>query len=177
MCIRDRDICEESEEMATFDLTSLDPIVSGGNGIVYWYLEIELLDPIVFPGSFLSPTAIIYAVVYDGLCYADPIPIQLIVDPTPVAIPITITACDEGSGIGLFNLWDYAVQVSGGEGNVDWYFDEFLSDPVPNPTALLTASTVIFATVDNDLCVSGYVQIQLDVLQSPVGNLSLIHIL
>lgn len=168
-------LCGDENDEAVFDLISIEDDISAGNGSVDWYLEIELLDPIVFPGSFLSPTAIIYAVVYDGLCYADPIPIQLIVDPTPVAIPITITACDEGSGIGLFNLWDYAVQVSGGEGNVDWYFDEFLSDPVPNPTALLTASTVIFATVDNDLCVSGYVQIQLDVLQSPVGNPSTIE--
>ena len=164
------ELCGDENDEAVFDLTLLDLAVSAGNGSVEWYLEIELLDPISSPGAFQTTSTIVYAVVFDGVCYSDPVPVDLIVNPTPVGIPITINGCDNGSDMAWFNLWDSTMQVSGGAGDVYWYLDEFLMEVVPNPGAFLTASTVIFATVDNGLCVSDAVQIILNVIQSPVGN-------
>ncbi len=164
------EMCGDENDEAVFDLISLEDAISMGNGVVEWYLEIELLDPIFFPGAFLTPTTTIYAVVFDGICYSDPIPIPLTVHPTPVGNPVTIQACDEGSGIGLFNLTEFDVLVSGGEGIVNWYLDEFLTELIPNPETFLSEPTIIFATVENEFCISAYVQIELLVIQSPAGN-------
>ena len=164
------ELCGDENDEAVFDLTQLELAISAGNGSVEWFLEIELSDPITSPGAFQTMSATVYAVVFDGICYSDPIPIDLIVNPTPIGIPTTISGCDNGSDMAWFNLWDYAAQVSGGAGDVYWYLDEFLVEVVPNPGAFLTESTVIFATVDNGLCVSEAVQVTLDVIQSPVGN-------
>lgn len=164
------EMCGDENDEAVFDLISLENDISMGNGVVEWYLEFELLDPIFFPGAFLTPTTTVYAVVFDGICYSDPIPIPLTVHPTPVGNPLSIQACDEGSGIGLFNLTEFDALVSGGEGIVNWYLDEFLTELISNPEAFLSESTTIFATVENEFCISAYVQIELLVIQSPAGN-------
>jgi gliding motility-associated-like protein len=164
------ELCGDTNNEAVFDLTLLDLAVSAGNGSVDWFLEIELLDPITSPGAFQTASTIVYAVVFDGICNSDPVPVDLIINPTPVGMPITIIGCDNGADMAWFNLWDYAMLVSGGAGDVNWYLDEFLIDAIPNPGAFLTESTVLFATVDNGICVSEIVQITLNVIQSPVGN-------
>ena len=163
------ELCGDENDQAVFDLTLVELAVSAGNGSVSWYLEIELSDPILSPSAFQTSSTIVYAVVFDGICNSDPIPVDLIVNPTPVGIPITISQCDDGSGMATFNLWDYASQVSGGAGSVDWYLDIGLTDVVPDPIAFLTGPITIYGTVDNGICVSGPVAIQIEVPQSPVG--------
>ncbi len=163
-------LCGDENDEAVFDLIDLEDVISMGNGVVEWYIEIELLDPIFFPGAFVTSTTTVYAVVFDGVCYSDPVPVDLTVHPTPVGNSISIDACDIGSGVGLFNLTDFENLVSGGEGIVNWYLDEFLTDIIPDPESFLSQSTVIFATIENEYCISDYVQIELNVIQSPSGN-------
>ena len=164
------ELCGDENDEAVFDLTAIDIIVSGGNGSVQWYLEMELLDLITSPNAFLTSSATVFAVVDDGICTSDAIPVELLVQATPVGFPATITACDDGSGMAVINLWDYASQVSGGAGGVEWFMDELLIDPVPDPIEFYTASTIIYAMIDNGMCVSAPVPVQINVLQSPVGN-------
>ena len=164
------ELCGNANDEAAFDLTLLELTVSDGNGFVTWYPDLSLLDEIAVPSTYVTTTTIVYAIVFDGVCDSDPVPVDLIVNPTPNAIPISVVACDDGSGMAVFNLWDYASQVSGGSGAVEWYLDEFSSQPVPDPIAFETGTTIIFAIVDNGICVSAPVQVQLNVLQSPLGN-------
>ncbi len=163
-------LCGDDNDEAVFDLIDLEDDISMNNGVVEWYLEIELLDPIFSPGAFLTSTTIVYAVVFDGVCYSDPIPINLTVNPTPIGNPVSIDACDDGSGFGLFDLTAFEMIVSGGEGTVNWYLDEFLTELITNPETFISESTVIFATVENEFCISNFVQITLNVIQSPAGN-------
>jgi len=163
-------ICGDENDEAVFDLTLLDISVSGGNGTVVWYLEIELFDPITSPSAFQTTTTTVYAVVFDGVCYSDAIPVDLIVDLMPVGNPVSAAMCDDGSGEALFNLWAYASQVSGGAGGVDWFWDPLFTDPIANPEAFLTETTIVFASIDNGLCISEPVAVELSVLESPIGN-------
>jgi gliding motility-associated-like protein len=164
------ELCGDANDEATFDLTLLELTVSDGNGNVTWFLNEQLLDEITVPSAFVTTTTEVYAVVFDGICNSDPVEVDLIVNPTPVGIPITISTCDEGSGMATINLWDYASLVSGGAGAVEWFLDFFLSTPVPDPIAFQTGSTMIYAMVDNGICTSGPVQIQINILDSPVAN-------
>ncbi len=168
-------LCGDDNDQAIFDLTLLEPTVSAGNGTITWYLEIELYDQITAPNAFLTSTTTVYAVVFDGICNSDPVPVDLIVDPTPVGIPTTVAKCDDGSGEALFNLFDYALQVSGGIGGVDWFWDPTFIDPIPNPMGLLTETTIVFARIDNGTCVSNPVQVDLVVQESPVGHPSFLE--
>lgn len=164
------ELCGDENDEGMFDLTTLEPTVSGGNGSVQWYLEMELLDLITSPNAFLTTSTTVFAVVFDGICHSNAIPVELIVHTTPVGIPITVVACDDGSGMAIINLWEYASQVSGGTGAVEWFLDELLIDPVPDPIEFYSSSTIIYAMIDNGICVSASVPIQINVLQSPVGN-------
>jgi len=161
--------CGDENQEAVFDLTEIEPEITGGSGAVDWYLEFELQDPIFNVTDFQTESTIVYAVVFDGQCYSDPIPVDLIVEITPAANPWTISACDIGSGMAWFDLWAYEDSI-GGNGAVDWYLDAFLTEPIPNPGAFLTESTIIFATVDNGICVSDPVPITLEVVPGPPGN-------
>lgn len=156
-------LCGDVNNEAIFDLTVLEYSISGGNGVVYWYLEYELLDPISSPSNFQSPSTIVYAVVFDGVCYSDAIPVDLVVEMTPVGNPLTIQTCGNQSGTATINLWDYTSQVGGPSGSVNWFLDQDLTEPISNPQAFVTETTTIFATVDNGVCTSGAVPIEISV--------------
>jgi gliding motility-associated-like protein len=160
-------LCGDDNNEAVFDLTALEPNVSAGNGTITWYLEIELEDEITIPSAFLTTTTTVYAVVFDGICNSDPIPVELIVDMTPVGNPLTVPACDDGSSTAFFNLTDYDTQVSGGIGGVDWWWDSFFTDPILNPETFVTTSVVVYASIDDGMCISDAVPVSLVVQQSP----------
>lgn len=164
------ELCGDEYNEATFDLTLLDNTISGGLGTVEWFFDQELTDPIVNPTEFLTNSTTVYATVFDGICYSDPIAIVLSVETTPEGNPVTAELCDDGTGMALFNLFDYNAQVSGGQGVVEWYYDLLLLDPIPFPESFNTVSTVVYATVDNGICISAPIEVTLNVIQSPVGN-------
>gem|GEM_PF-6453258 len=163
-------LCGDDAFEAIFDLTLLDLQVSDGLGTVQWYTDVQLNDPILIPSAFQTTTTIVYATVFDGICYSDPVQVHLTVDPTAVANPITITLCDDGSSMALIDLTDYEFQVGGNGGAIDWYLDLFLTEPIPDPTNFLTEATTIYATVDNGLCVSDPVAITILLQMNVEGN-------
>jgi hypothetical protein len=166
----DMNLCGDDAFEAVFDLTLLDLQVSNGLGTVEWFTDVQLNDPIFNPAAFQTTTTIVYATVFDGVCYSDPVQVHLTVDPTPIGNPITIDLCDDGSSMALINLIDYEFQVSGNAGAVDWYLDLFLTEPIPDPANFLTEATIIYATVDNGLCVSDPVAITIILQANVEGN-------
>ena len=166
----DAAMCGDDNDEAVFDLTLLEIEINSGVGSIDWYLEIELLDPISSPTAFQTATTTVYAVVFDGICYSDPIAVDLIVEMTPVGNAVNPTICGDETGTGIINLWDYTSQISGGAGGVDWFLDPVLEDPILNPDAFSTESTTIYAVIDNGICLSEPVPINIIVLESPAGN-------
>lgn len=162
--------CGDALNEAVFDLNAIGMEVSGGSGTVDWYLDQGLAFQITNTGAYQTVTTTIYAVVFDGVCYSDPTAIELVVNPAPTGNPITIDTCVSGTEMVLFNLWDYEIQVSGGNGGVDWWLDINFSDPVPDPQAFLTNSITIYASIDDGTCISQPVPIVLNVISGFTGN-------
>lgn len=163
-------LCGDENDEAVFDLTSVESEISGGNFAISWYEDVDLEQPIVNVAAYVSTSVIVYAVVFDGICYSDPIPVTLTVEPTPIGNSITIEACDDGSGEAVFDLFSFESQITGGTSGVDWFLDIFLNEPIPDPQVFQTESTIVYAVIDNGLCFSDPVPITLNVLLTPVGN-------
>ncbi|MDX1477903.1 MAG: gliding motility-associated C-terminal domain-containing protein [Saprospiraceae bacterium] len=163
-------MCGNAFGEATFDLTSVDLAVSGGSGTVEWYWDDEFTLPVADPTALFTTSITVFAAVFDGTCYSDPVPVLLTVDVASEPIPLIIEVCDEGGGEALFNLGDYEIQVSGGQGTVEWYLDMDLDMPVPDPGAFSSGTDTIYATVDNGLCVSLPAPIQLIIIPMPTGT-------
>ncbi len=162
-------LCADAFDQAEFDLIGLEPSIYNGFGTIDWYLEQDLFDLITSPAAFITTTTTVYAVISEGMCFSDPVHVQLIVDPVPVGTSISLQACDDGSDMAVFDLTLHDSQVSGGAGGVDWFVDIQLIDPVPNPAAFLTSTTIVYAAIDNGTCISAPVAVNLNVTQSPVG--------
>ncbi|HZV70897.1 MAG TPA: gliding motility-associated C-terminal domain-containing protein [Saprospiraceae bacterium] len=162
-------LCSDAFDQAEFDLIGLEPGIYNGFGTIQWYLEQDLFDLITSPAAFITTTTTVYVVISEGMCISDPIPVQLIVDPIPVGTPVALQACDDGSDMAVFDLTAYDIPVGGGVGGVDWFLDLQLNDPVQNPTAFTTGTTIVYAVIDNGTCQSEPVPVNLNVTQSPVG--------
>ena len=166
----DMNLCGDDAFEAIFDLTLLDIQVSNGLGTVTWYTDVQLDDPIFNPAAFQTTTTIVYAAVFDGICYSDPVIVHLTVDPTPVGNSITIELCDDGSSMALIDLTEYDFQVAGNMGSVDWFLDIFLIEPIPDPLDFLTEAAVIYAVIDNGLCLSDPVAVTITLQTNIEGN-------
>ncbi len=85
---------EECGVMATtFDLSAVEDVINGGTGLsVEWYSDMDLTMQI--SNNHSSGSATIYAVVNDGSCTSDAVPVELIVTPGPeILMPDTVLAC------------------------------------------------------------------------------------
>ena len=161
-------MCSDIYGEAVFDLTSLEPSI--GIGEIDWYHNASLTLEIVEPDMFSTSSVTVYATIFDGLCVSVPIPVVLVVDETPVGNPVTISACDDGSGSATFDLWQYENDVTGGTGNAEWYLNSDGTGPIPNPGDFESGPTVIFATVTDDICISSPVPVTLEIIDNPVAN-------
>ena len=65
--------------MTTFDLTTLDTVVSGNMGNVSWYSDSSLLNSIPIPAAFVTGDTTVFAVVSIGTCVSDPAAVVLTV--------------------------------------------------------------------------------------------------
>jgi len=166
----DTHFCGDASGQATIDLMTLDIAVSGGVGTVEWFFDPDALNPIPAPGSFQTATTTVYTVITDQQCISEPVPVDLIIDPSPTGMPITVDACDEGANMALFALHDYDAQISGGSGMVTWFYDIDLLNTIPNANTHTTISTTVYALVENGVCTSGPIAVQLNVVLEPTGN-------
>jgi hypothetical protein len=163
-------VCEETNGMATFDLTSIDGDVSGGAGSLSWYLDAALNNPISDPTAFFSGSTTVYAVVNDGTCLSDPVEVELVVDPKPVGTSTDMHLCGDENEEAEFDLTLLETDISGGSGTITWYPDIDLSNPISNPTQVLTVTTTVYAVIFDGTCDSDPIAVDLIVDHTPVGN-------
>lgn len=145
--------CEEAFGAATFNLTSLDFLISGGTGTVSYYLNSnQPYIPVGNPFMYSTPSTTVYAVVDNGTCASLPAPITLNVIPAPIANNASISACNEGGNMATFDLTSLEATVSGGFGSVSWFQGIPPAMPIAIPSAFISSSTIIYAQVDNGSC-------------------------
>lgn len=169
--------CEEGGGLATFDLTSLDPIVNGATGFsVSWYISQSLSNPIPNPSNYTINTSIVYARIFDGVCHSSLVPVTLMVVDVPVGQSVVLEACDEGNGTSVFDLTSADQSVSLGTSNaVSWYEDVAGAIPISNPSNYVATDQMVYAIVADGTCESSPVAVTLisHQIPSPVisGNL------
>ena len=86
-------MCADPSGNATFDLTTLNNTITGGNGslTVNWFEDAAGQIPIGNPSAYISSGGTVYAQVTNGSCPSDLVPITLIVNTT--VIPFTDMLC------------------------------------------------------------------------------------
>ncbi|MFK8008223.1 MAG: gliding motility-associated C-terminal domain-containing protein [Saprospiraceae bacterium] len=162
--------CDEGGNIATFDLTSLDGTVNGGNSnTVTWYEDMALATTINNPSNYSTGSTTVYATSSSANCESDPVAVQLTVDPSPTANPSSMTECTS-NGIATFDLTLENSIVNGGTGlPVAWFTNSTGTNPILNPASYTSGSGTVYATVTSNGCPSTPVQIILTVNIGPTG--------
>jgi gliding motility-associated-like protein len=161
--------CDEGGGQVTFDLTTADQIVNGGNAnAVSWFLNSNQTGQIANPGAFSSGPATVYAVVSSGGCNSAPVPVLLEILPTPQANPASLNACNNGSGQAEFNLTSLESAINGNSGNqVNWYANFNGTISISNPDNYTAPTGTVFASVTDGVCESPIVSVGLLVADNP----------
>ena len=109
--------CAAANGMATFDLTTVNSTVNGGNGnTVTWFTDLATNNQINNPLTYTSGSTTVYAVSSTANCDSDPASVQLTVNPSPTANSTSLEICSATS-IGNFDLTSVNSTVNGGNGN------------------------------------------------------------
>ncbi|MEO1259532.1 MAG: gliding motility-associated C-terminal domain-containing protein [Bacteroidota bacterium] len=161
--------------VATFDLTEADNTVNGGSGApVSWFTDINGNDPINDPTNYVSGNGTVYAVVGTG-CASDPVAVTLTVNLAPNASPYPLDGCDDGTGIGTFDLTVIENFVNLSTGNpVSWFTDPNATIPITDPANFQSGEGIVYAVVSNGNCESAPVEITLNLVPTPtIANSSI----
>lgn len=110
--------CADIDGNGTFDLTSLNNTINGGNGSlsVEWFEDIDATIPINNPSVFISMGGTVYVRVNNGSCESATIPIVLTVETGNV--PFISMVCAES---GTDNC---TICVTNGQFNLDFLFSD-----------------------------------------------------
>ncbi|MCB0707161.1 MAG: gliding motility-associated C-terminal domain-containing protein [Saprospiraceae bacterium] len=164
--------CNNGNGQATYDLTSLNNTVNGGTGLpVTWYSDSQGNFPIANPGAYTTAPTIVYAQVTDGPCISNLASVILNLLPAVPAMNAQIIGCDQGGGIGLFDLTSIENIINLGSGNaVSFWQDPLATVAINNPGSYSGSTGVIFATVSDGNCNSAVVQVNLFVDPAPNPN-------
>ncbi len=165
------DECDNGTGQAIFDLTTLETIVNGGLGYpVTWYTDPAGTDMILDPTTYLSGSTTVYASIFDGVCPSVPIDIILTVTPIPLALPTSVSACDDGTGQATFDLTTLDTDVDVNSlGFVIWSEDQAGNNLIGDPTNYTTGSTIVYASVFDGICSSPGVPVTLTVEPAPTA--------
>ncbi|MEM8585428.1 MAG: SprB repeat-containing protein, partial [Bacteroidota bacterium] len=124
-------------------------------------LSLSDIQQLIFSGQ-----TTIYAQAVTGNCTSAIVPVSIVLTNRPEADAAgPLSVCNDGSGIGAFDLNSLSSTINGGSGDaVNFYTDAALQNPIlTNP--FLSGTTTVFATVGSNTCQSEEVAIQLIVLQ------------
>jgi len=127
----------------------------------------------LLPGDVITSTITLFAYAGSGIC-ADQEQFTITITPPPMANPpgAPLSICDNGTGIGQFNLTNFDGIISGGNGAVNWFTDAGATNPIANPTTYSSSSVTVYATVSNGNCISQVVPVSLQVNPLPIVNLT-----
>jgi gliding motility-associated-like protein len=164
--------CAVFGNQAVFDLTAVENTVNAGSGAtVSWFEDVNGLNQILLPNSYLSSSTFVYVQTINGICTSPILPVELIVTPGIIANSTSASECDEGNGTASFDLNNIGLNVNNELGNtVNWYFDSNATIPISSPYS--TASTIVYAQVTNANCVSQIVAIGLSIDIVPTANIT-----
>ncbi|MEZ5041498.1 MAG: gliding motility-associated C-terminal domain-containing protein [Saprospiraceae bacterium] len=146
--------CEESNGQALFDLTVYNDSLSA-NLEITWHEDEETAITIDRPDSFVTTSTIVYAVIDNDFCETAPIPLELIVENQPlIKAPLSpLVRCEESDGKATFNLNTLTDSIIVANATtLSWFEDEAASTPISDPSAFLSESTTVFATVEQENC-------------------------
>ncbi|MCB0381476.1 MAG: hypothetical protein KDD24_09485, partial [Flavobacteriales bacterium] len=173
------EMCDEGIGSSTFDLTTLESAINGGNGnAVTWYTDNTLGTTIASPTTYSSGNGLVYAEVTDGTTSCtDTAQVTLIVNPLPAVSSSSINMCDEGGNQAAFDLTSVEGVVNTGIGDtVVWYTNNQITTLVPTPSSYLTSSTIVYAQVIDTLTgCSDTVSVVLTVDTLPTANTATIN--
>lgn len=163
--------CNTGGNQATFDLTNVNGIVSGGaGGTVTWYTNMAATNLIPNPGAFTSIATTVYATITINGCTSQPAAVMLNVVPAPIASPASLSGCDIGGNQATFSLISLNGVVNGGSGNpVMWYTNMAATNPVANPALFTSGNAAVYAVVSDGFCDSQPVAVQLIVTPGPTA--------
>ncbi len=171
--------CGDENGNATFNLTSYNPVVSGGVGVVTWFTDPAGTMPLSPATAHVvnisaNPTKV-YAKVTNNGCSSPLQEVTLIVLPFPnIVNGIEDEKCKVIGGLTVFNLVPLAKLVNGGSNDiVKWYTDPAGNSAINGTTHGVNATTNIYATVTNpEGCVAGPVPVKLIVNPLPDVTIS-----
>ncbi|MEM6396200.1 MAG: gliding motility-associated C-terminal domain-containing protein [Bacteroidota bacterium] len=142
---------------------------STGDDVVFYFdaagtevftLTLANIQQLIFTGQNT-----LFAEVRIGNCSSPLVPVSISLNNRPEADSAgPLTACDDGSGTGSFDLNSLSSTINGGSGQtVTFYTDPGLQNPI-NTNPYQSGTTTVFATVGDAACQSESVAIQLNLL-------------
>lgn len=161
------DVCSNNAE-AEFDLTSIEHIVNAGTGEeVLWFENANMTNPILFPQTYTTSGTTVYAVVDNGACLSEVVPVVLTIYPIPPGNEASIDMCEELNGFATFDLTSVDASVSGGAGEVFWYLSFNQTGPIVDPEFFNSHSQIVYAFVYDGHCYSAPIPVELIVYELP----------
>ncbi len=123
------------------------------------------------PGQVIASTITLFAYDGSGNC-ADQEQFSITITPPPTANPpgAPLSICDNGAGLGQFNLANLDGIISGGSGTVNWFSDAGATNPIANPSAFVSGTATVYAVVSLNGCNSVPVPVSLIINPLPVAN-------
>jgi large repetitive protein len=116
-------VCSDNPNLAEFNLSQLNDIISGGNGSVSWFNNPAATLPISNPDNYLSGQATVYATVSDGICTSLSVPVVLQINPLPEAVISVLNplSCSGAADASIQVIIFTGIQPY----NYDWNIDLF----------------------------------------------------
>lgn len=171
------DICIPADtNVIIIDLTQYNELIHVGGGTVLWFTDPGATLPIPDPENYQAtiPLQDVFARVEENGCLSNIVPLIFNPLPSPEANPAMLEACDDGSGLGIYDLTQIIDEINGGSGDDVRFFEEFdgegLFGEITDLEEYETDLETIYAIVDNGECQSSVVAIQLLLIEQAFLN-------
>ncbi len=158
--------CDQGGGQGTFDLTSYEALITGAGGTVMWFEDAAGTIPVANPASVVTNPRDVYARVTDADgCISDITVFHLDTDNNLPAFPTAAEACDDGLGMGIFNLELLINTISGGNPfDVEFYLDQNLTNEITGPDVFGSGNATVYAITIDGPCQSVPVEIDLSLI-------------
>ena len=160
--------CSDQSGIATFDLLAAVPNIYNDTGTVTFYEDDMLVDSIDTPGGYMSGSTTVYALITEGECVSEPIPILLNAILSPPGPPDTIALCDDGMGMATFDLTSIEPGLTGSSDSIQWYGDPMGTMEIADPSMVTAPDTTVYYSLFTEGCESPLSEVVLDPLPSPL---------
>ena len=168
--------CDRGGGLGNFDLTSYETLIASSSSTVMWFEDAAATIPVATPNDLNTAPIDVYAVVTDADgCISDPVVFHLDTDNNLPAFPADAEACDDGFGMGVFDLALLTDIITGGNAfDVEFYLEQALNNQILTPNDFNSGVAVIYAITIDGPCQSVPVAIDLSlippIVATPAGD-------